>query len=291
MPMPVESLLPPLVMLAMTIVGLELTPADLLRALHDPLRTALVLAAQLLLLPMVAAALILGLDPDPVVAGGMMLVAAAAQAPMSNYFCVLARADVALSVTLTALSSVIATFTMPWAVQAGFGLLSDPGHGVQLSPTRMMGVIATGLLLPLAVGMLVRQLLPGLVSRQRTRLQWLSLAVLAALLGAIALDQASTIADRLGSLVLTSALFTVAAAALGVTLARLARWSEVQTITMAAAFPARSLSMATLVAVGLPGHNQFLSFAIVFFVVQAALLVPAMLVARSRAGAPAETGH
>jgi len=290
MPMPVESLLPPLIMLAMTIVGLELTPADLGRALHNPLRTALVLVAQLLLLPLTAAALVAVLGPDPVVAGGMMLVAAAAQAPVSNYFCVLARADVALSVTLTALSSIIATFTMPWVVQAGFGAFASHGHFVQLSPTRMMAVIATGLLLPLAVGMLVRHAVPGTVARYRAPLQWLSLALLGTMLGAIALDQAPTIAERLGSLVLTSALFTVAAAALGVALARLAHWSDVHAITMAAAFPARSLSMATLVAVGLPEHNQFLSFAIVFFVVQAALLVPAMLVARRRAGAPAPTG-
>ncbi len=282
MPLPVESLIPPLVMLVMTIVGLELTPGDLQRALHDPLRTTLALAGQLLVLPLVAAALLVLLDPDPTVAGGLILVAAAAQAPVSNYFCVLARADVALSVTLTALSSVIATFTMPWVVQAGFDLFAITGHAVQLSPPTVMRLIATGLLLPLAVGMLVRQLVPGFVARNRSRLQWVSLAALAALLGAIVLDQASTIAAHLGSLVLTSALFTALAALLGVALARIACWSDVHVLTMAAAFPARSVSMATLVAVGLPGRTQFLSFAIVFFLVQAALLVPAMLAARGR---------
>jgi hypothetical protein len=49
---------------------------------------------------------------------------------------------------------------------------------------------------------------------------------------------------------------------------------------MFAAFPARSLSMATLVAVGILGRMEFLSFAVVFFVVQALLLVPLMLHAR-----------
>ncbi len=285
-PLPVEILLPPLVMVAMTIVGLELKPSDLMRTLQEPLRTGTALAAQLLLLPLVAATLIVLLDLDATVAGGLILIATAAQAPVSNYFCVLARADVALSVTLTALSSVVATFTMPWIAQAGFALLADDGQPVHLPPGRMMFQIATGLLLPLAAGMAVRHLAPVFVARSRTRMQWTSLAVLAALLGTIVIDQAATIAPRLGSLVLTSTLFTVAAAGIGVALAGAAGWSRWHAVTMLAAFPARSLSMATLVAVGVLGRTQFLAFAVVFFVVQAVLLVPAMLLARGRAQAP-----
>jgi BASS family bile acid:Na+ symporter len=287
MPVSTQALLPLLVMLAMTIVGLELTPADLLRAAHAPARMALALATQVTLLPLLAAAIVLTLDLDPTVAGGLILAAAAAQAPVSNYFCVLARADVPMSVTLTALSSVTATFTMPWVAQAGFALIAGEQHALQVPQLAMMRHIATGLLLPLGAGMLLRHAAPGFVTRNRARLQWVSLALLVALLGPIAVDQASTIAAHLGSLVLSSALFTLAAAALGVAVARTAGWSADQAITMAAALPARSLSMATLVAVGVLGRTQFLSFAFVFFVVQAAMLVPAMLLARARVDAGA----
>jgi len=283
MPVPAEALLPLLVMLAMTIVGLELTLADLARAAHAPARVATALMAQVVLLPLLAVAIVLTLDLDPTVAGGLMLAAAAAQAPVSNYFCVLGRADVPMSVTLTALSSVTATFTMPWVAQAGFGLIASEQHAVQVPPLAMMRHIATGLLLPLAAGMLLRHLAPGFVTRNRGRLQWASLALLVALLGTIASDQARTIAAHLGSLILSSALFTLAAAAVGVAVARAVGWPFNQTLTMAAAMPARSLSMATLVAVGVLGRTRFLSFAVVFFVVQAALLVPAMLLARARA--------
>ncbi|MCC7547875.1 MAG: bile acid:sodium symporter [Burkholderiales bacterium] len=289
--MPIESLLPPLIMLAMVIVGLELTPADLLRALHEPRRTALALAAQLLLLPLLAAGLAVILELDAIAAGGLVLVAAAAQAPVSNYFCVLGRADVALSVTLTALSSVIATFTMPWAAQAGFDLIARDSTALQLPAAQMVRYIATALLLPLAAGMLVRHLAPAFVARNRGRMQWASVVLLAALLGSIAFDQAATIAQRLGSLVVSSALFTLIAALLGVAVARLAGWPGTQALTMFAAFPARSLSMATLVAVGILGRTQFLSFAVVFFLVQAAMLVPAMLWARRRVGAATAAGH
>jgi BASS family bile acid:Na+ symporter len=282
MPVSVESILPHLVMFAMTIVGLELTLPDLLRVLRFPLHTGIALLGQVVLLPLVGVGLIVALDLDATVAGGLILVAAASQAPMSNYFCVLARADVALSVTLTAISSVVAMFTMPWVTRAAFAWLAHSSEAVHLPPGAMMRQIALGLLLPIAVGMVIRHLAPAFVERQRARLQWASLLALVGILALIVVDQAATITAHLAGLVLASALFTAIAAALGAGLATLFGWSHLHRITMVAAFPARSLSMATLVAVGILGRMEFLSFAVVFFVVQALLLVPLMLRARAQ---------
>jgi len=286
MPVSVETILPHLVMFAMAIVGLELTLPDLLRVLRYPLHTGIALLGQVVLLPLVGAGLIVALDLDATVAGGLILVAAASQAPMSNYFCVLARADVALSVTLTAISSVVAMFTMPWITRAAFEWLARSNEAVHLPPGPMMRQIALGLLLPIAAGMVIRHLAPAFVERHRARLQWASLLALAGILGLIVVDQAATIREHLAGLVLASALFTAIAASLGAGLAGLFGWSRLHRVTMVAAFPARSLSMATLVAVGVLGRMEFLSFAVVFFVVQALLLVPLMLRARAQ-GDPA----
>ena len=56
-------------------------------------------------------------------------------------------------------------------------------------------------------------------------------------------------------------------------------------VTMVAAFPSRSLSIATLIAVNVLGRLEFLSFAVIFFLVQALLLVPVMLLTRPTSGA------
>ena len=69
--------LPLLIILAMTVVGLELTVADLRRVMHYPLHVAAALLGQTLILPLIAAALILTLRPEPVIAGGLILAAAA----------------------------------------------------------------------------------------------------------------------------------------------------------------------------------------------------------------------
>ena len=63
-------------------------------------------------------------------------------------------------------------------------------------------------------------------------------------------------------------------------IARALSWTRPDTVTLLAAFPSRSLSIATLIAVNVLGRLDFLAFAATFFLVQAALLVPAMLLAR-----------
>jgi len=274
--------LPLLIMLAMTIVGLELTVADLRRVLHYPLQVAAALLGQLLILPLLAAALILMMHPQPAVAGGLILVAAAPQAISSNFFCLLARADIALSVTLTAVSSALAVFSTPLISGLMFALLLEQEAGFALPVVAVMRQVATGLLLPVGAGMLVRHYAPGVVARHRMRFQYLSLAALGVMLVFLLANQARTIQDNLATITLAAVLFTVGAAALGFGLARAFSWNREDMVTLIAAFPSRSLSIATLIAVNVLGRLEFLSFAIVFFLVQAVLLVPVMILARSR---------
>jgi BASS family bile acid:Na+ symporter len=276
--------LPLLIMLAMTIVGLELTVVDMRRVLHYPLQVAAAFLGQLLVLPLLAAALILMLHPQPAVAGGLILVAAAPQAISSNFFCLLARADVALSVTLTAVSSALAVFSTPLIAGLMFGLLLEQEAGFALPVLAVMRQVATGLLLPVGTGMLMRHYAPGFVARHRLRFQRLSLAAMGVMLAILLLNQARTIQDNLATIVLAAVLFTAGAAALGFGLAKAFSWSREDMVTLIAAFPSRSLSIATLIAVNVLGRLEFLSFAVVFFLVQAVLLVPAMILARSRTG-------
>jgi BASS family bile acid:Na+ symporter len=272
--------LPLLIMLAMTIVGLELTFADLRRVLHYPMHVAVALLGQVLVLPLIAAVLILLLRPEPAIAGGLILAAAAPQAISSNYYCLLARADIALSVTLTAVSSALAVASTPLVAGLGFGLLLEQGEGFVLPVGKVVQQVVTGLLLPVSAGMLVRHYAPGFVERNRVRFQRLSLAAVGFMLAILLADQAGTIRRNLLPIVLAAGLFTVSAAALGFGLAKAFSWSREDTVTMVAAFPSRSLSIATLIALNVLGRLEFLSFAVVFFLVQSLLLVPVMMLSR-----------
>lgn len=275
-----RAALPPLIMLAMTVVGLELTLADLRRVLHYPAQVAACLIGQVLLLPLVAAALIWLVHPVPEVAGGLILVAAAPQAIASNLFCLLARADIALSVTLTATSTLLAVVSTPLVANWAFDLLLGPQDALTLPALRVMQQVVTGLLLPVAIGMLIRHYAANLVQRNRVRIKALSLAAMGAWLLLVLLSQAQHIQRDFRPIATTALLFTALAAVLGLGIAKLLRWPRVDVITATVGFPARSLSVATLIAVNVLGRLEFLSFALVFFLVQVVLLVPLVLLMR-----------
>lgn len=272
--------LPLLVMVAMTIVGLELTVADLARVMHDPARIGVALLVAIVVLPLIGAGVIVLWRPAPAVAGGLILVATAPQAMSSNLFCLMGRANVALSVTLTAASSLLAVAATPFAAALAFELLMEQRDGFVLPPGEVMRQVFMGLVLPVGIGMLVRHRAPGFVERNRKLTQRLTIAAIIAILGVIVADQAATIRHHLPAIMATGALFTLGAAALGVGVARTLSWSKAETVTLLAAYPTRSLSVATLIAVNVLGRPDFLAFAASFYVLQAVLLVPAMLVAR-----------
>lgn len=277
--------LPLLIIFAMTIVGLELTPADLGRVLHYPVQVTAAVLGQVLALPLVAAALIVLLHPEPAVAGGLILAAAAPQAMSSNYFCLLGRANLALSVTLTAASSVLALVSTPIVAKFGFDLLLNQQGGFSLPVTQVMQQVFTGLLLPVGAGMMMRHVAPRFVQRNHVRLQRLTMATVVVLLAIILADQAATIQQNLESIVVSAVLFTVAAAAVGIGIARAFSWPRADTVTLLAAFPSRSLSLATLIAINVLERADFLAFAAPFFLVQSLLLVPAVVLARPSSAA------
>ncbi len=272
--------LPLLIIIAMTVVGLELTIADLRRVMHYPTHVAAALFGQVLALPIVAAALIVMLRPEPVIAGGLILAAAAPQAISSNYFCLLARADIALSVTLTAVSSVLAVVSTPLVATLGFKLLLEQDAGFALPADDVAQQVVTGLLLPVSAGMILRHYAPSFVARNRTRFQWLSVVAVMSMLAILLVDQAGNIWRTLLPTVSIAVAFMAGAAVIGFGMAKSFSWNREDTVTMVAAFPSRSLSIATLVAVNVLEQLDFLSFAVVFFLVQSLLLVPVMMLLR-----------
>jgi hypothetical protein len=104
-----------------------------------------------------------------------------------------------------------------------------------------------------------------------------------AMLAIVFADQAATIERNLVSIVVVAVLFTGGAAAVGLSVARALSWNRVDTLTLVAGFPARSLGIAALVAINALGRVDFLSFAATFYLVQALLLIPVMLLARPAA--------
>lgn len=274
--------LPLLVVLVMTIVGMDLRAADFLRVRRHPVLVPAIVIGQWVALTLVAGLVGWLLDMPQavaggallVVAGGALLVAAAPVATLSNYYTQLARGHLALAVTVTAVSNALAPLATPLVAAAGFGLFLDESADCALPLATVARQAAAGLLLPLLAGMLIRNRAPAWTTRWRARLQVLSLLAIALVFVAVVADQFEAIRDRFAIYLGASAAFTAAMLATGLPVARLAARSAEDRRALVWGFPARNFAVATLIATAAVGRAQMLSFAAVLFATQIAVLVP-----------------
>ena len=111
---PLQVAIVPLLGLVMFAMGVTLTGGDFLRVLRRPFPVALGVALQFLLMPLLAWGLaqLAGLPPQ--LAIGLLLVGCSPGGTASNVICYLARGDVALSITLTTVSTVLAFVATPF---------------------------------------------------------------------------------------------------------------------------------------------------------------------------------
>jgi BASS family bile acid:Na+ symporter len=166
-------LLPLALGLVMLGMGLGLVPADFARIARDPKAVAMGTLCQVVVLPLIALLIARAVPMSPLVAVGLIVVALCPGGPSSNLITYLARGDVALSVTLTAVSSVITVFTIP--VLANLALRTWLGSGAEISlpigSTMLQILLIT--LVPTALGMAIRQRFPSramALERQMSRL-------------------------------------------------------------------------------------------------------------------------
>src|SRR3954471_10124444 len=140
-------------------LGLSLTPADFARVGKHPKAVIVALACQLLLLPAICFGLVVLFQLPPILAVGMILLAASPGGTTANLYSHLFRGDVALNITLTAINSIVALFTLPLITNfaIGYFLPGDSGLGIQFSKAVEVFAIV---LIPVALGMLIRRLAP-----------------------------------------------------------------------------------------------------------------------------------
>lgn len=259
---------PALVWLLMLTVGLELTPGDLRRVVVYPKAVLVATLGQLLLLPAIAAALIWALRPEPTVAAGMILLAASPGGALSNVYTYLARANLALSVTLTALSTLLALISMPLLTAAGMALFLDRQDAIPVPFARMVGQLVLLMVLPLGLGMALRHGWPGLVRRAGRWLRRLSLLGLAILVGAILYAQRADLASGPGPMVTAALIFSVTAMLTGWVLGWMVGLNRRDRFTLLLEFGVRNLALVALIGITVFGRVELVLFATLFLVVE-----------------------
>ncbi|ASK35687.1 bile acid:sodium symporter [Alcanivorax sp. N3-2A] len=162
-------------------VSLTLRGEDFRRVVRTPAAPIAGLLAQFLLLPAATCLLTWVFDVPPELALGMMLVAACPGGTFSNVMTWLGRGSVAVSVSMTAVSSLAATVLTPFNF-ALYGWLNPNTRAlvtdIALAPGNIVLLVVLVLALPLLVGMFVGRRYPGFAERAQKPMRWVTLAVL-----------------------------------------------------------------------------------------------------------------
>lgn len=145
-------------------MGLSLVIQDFKRIIFYPKAIAIGLINQLLLLPLIGFGIASLLGVSPEIAIGIMILAACPGGPTSNLISHLAKADLALSVTLTALSSLITILTIPFLINFALEHFLQKGQFIQLDIVQTIIQILVIVIIPVSIGMGLRYYKPNFAS-------------------------------------------------------------------------------------------------------------------------------
>lgn len=227
-----DVLLPLALAIIMLGMGIGLRPAHFRELLRAPRVAFAALAGQLLLLPAAACLVVFvwvkafSLEFD--LAVGLLLLAAVPGGATSNMLSFLARGDVALSVALTAVTSVGAFLLAPASLWATTTILYGTPEVIQVSLVAVLKLTLAVVAGPVLLGMVLGHYLPRAAARVDRPLRIASIAILAVLIAGVILQNRENFWSFAAATIPAAAALNVLALAAGYAVARLARASGPQ---------------------------------------------------------------
>lgn len=146
-------------------MGLSLIPEDFRRIARYPKAVAVGTICQVILLPTIAFMITQVVPMQPTIAVGLIVLALCCGGPSSNLITYLAKGDVALSVSLTAVGSIITVFTIPIFTNLALKHFLGQNAAIEMPIGQTMVQIFLITLLPIAIGMTIRQRFPHIANR------------------------------------------------------------------------------------------------------------------------------
>lgn len=257
----------------MTLVGTGITIAELTTALRRPRLIAAVTIGQVALLPVMALAAGWLIGADATMAIGLLLIGTAPGGALSNVYTYVLGADVALSVALTAASTLAAVITMPLMLDLSirYGLGSDVVMAVPGG--RIATQLLATLVLPVLVGMLLRRRREEFFVLYRRQLRTAGLAVIVGVVLLVLAVNAGPLSERWSELLGASVVYTLLAAAAGAAFAAAVRTTTGSRVAIAIEFTCRNSPAALLVASLALGRDDLAVFAAVLLIIQSPVLL------------------
>jgi bile acid:Na+ symporter, BASS family len=253
-------------------VGMELQTGHFREMASRKRMLVFVLTLQPVVLPLLGFTLTHFMVLPEHVRAGILLLAACPVGDVANFYALLARANVALSVTLNILSCLLSVATMALVFQGYAHLLDEPF--VFAVPTLSLILRLTLMVaLPVLTGMGIRQFRPGWVERHARLVRYAGLGGLAFLMIYVMATQREKFAADWQHTALAGALFMALALLCGWVFASLLRLRPKDSATVSITFAVRNVALAAAIAITLLNRIEYGVFATVYLLTEVPLLL------------------
>jgi BASS family bile acid:Na+ symporter len=244
-------LLPLALAIVMLGMGLSLVPEDFKRITRYPKAVAVGTVCQVLLLPLIGALITLVVPMQPAIAVGLIVLAVCPGGPSSNLVTYLAKGDVALSVTLTAVSSIITVFTIPLFTNLALQYFLGKSAAIALPIGSTMLQIFLITLLPTAIGMVIRHQFPDTARRLEKQMSRFAVGLLALIIVLLLVREGSKLPGFLVQVGIGVVLLNLLAMLAGFLAGKLFRLSLAQQICIAIEVGIQNGTLAITITAGL----------------------------------------
>lgn len=249
-------LLPLALAIVMLGMGLSLVPEDFKRVTRYPKAVAIGSVCQLLLLPLLGVLVTQVVPMQPAIAVGLIVLALCPGGPSSNLLTYLAKGDVALSVTLTAVSSIVTVFTIPIFTRLALQHFLGESAAIALPVRATIAQIFLITLLPIAIGMAIRGRFPQTARRLEKQMSRLAAGLLGLIIVLLLVREGSKLPGFLVQVGLAVLLLNLLAILFGFLAGRLFRLPPMQQICIAIEVGIQNGTLAIAITAGLLGNTD-----------------------------------
>lgn len=239
--------LPLALVLIMGSLGLSLTPGDFRRVFTQPRGVLIGLGNLLVLSPLLAFGTAEAFGLSAVLAVGLVLLGSTPGGASANLFTHLAKGETALAVSMTAVSSVLATIVIPIYLGLAISHFGATGLTDDVEVVGISARVFAITVIPLSIGMWIRRRRTAWARRHEDRAKIIAVSALAAVIVIAVIDEFELIRENFMALVFAALAFNVAAMTMSYTISRVSRLTERQ---------------ATAVALELGIHNGTVAIAV-----------------------------
>ena len=238
-------------------MGLSLVFDDFKRIIVYPKAIFVGLTNQLIILPLIGFAIALIFPLRPEIAIGIMILAACPGGPTSNLITHLAKGDIALSVTLTALSSFITILTIPFIVNFALTHFLDEGQMIRLDVVETIIRIFVIIVIPISIGMIIRRFKEGFALKMAKPVRKASGIVMALVIIGIVIKERENIIPYFQQAGIVALLLNVATMMVGYYSSKLFNIKNKRAISISIESGIQNGTLAITIAVVLLGNSEF----------------------------------